>query len=261
MADGFFWYELMTPDRDAARDFYTGVVGWTAAAQSAPDASGGQYVVLSAGNRGIGGILRLNDEMEAGGARPGWVGYIHAGDVDARVELIVAAGGTKLMGPVEIQGAGYLAMVADPGGAAFYVMNPKPTPGMEPSPMPPAGTPGTIGWRELYSSLGDKGAFDFYSAQFGWETMHEMDMGAMGTYRIFGADGEQWGGMMRKPEAMPQSSWGFYVNVDGIDAAVERLTAAGGTVANGPHQVPTGSWIVQAIDPQGAHFALTAPTR
>ena len=121
--------------------------------------------------------------------------------------------------------------------------------------------PGKFSWHELYSSLGDKAAFDFYSGQFGWETMTEMDMGPMGTYRIFGKDGVQIGGMMNKPDNIPVSAWGFYFNVDGIDAAVERITANGGQVLMGPHEVPGGSWIVQAIDPQGANFALVSRTR
>jgi predicted enzyme related to lactoylglutathione lyase len=34
------------------------------------------------------------------------------------------------------------------------------------------------------------------------------------------------------------------------------VKTAGGTVLNGPMEVPDGSWIVQAADPQGANFAL-----
>jgi predicted enzyme related to lactoylglutathione lyase len=44
-----------------------------------------------------------------------------------------------------------------------------------------------------------------------------------------------------------------------IDAATARLTTGGGTVLQGPMEVPCGSWIVQARDPQGAVFALTGP--
>ena len=86
-------------------------------------------------------------------------------------------------------------------------------------------------------------------------------MGPMGKYRIFGADGVQMGGMMDKPENIPVSAWGFYINVDGIDAAAERIKANGGQVLMGPHEVPGGSWIVQAMDPQGAAFALVSTTR
>ncbi len=67
--------------------------------------------------------------------------------------------------------------------------------------------------------------------------------------------------MMDKPAEAPAASWAFYVNVDGIDAAVERINANRGRVLMGPHEVPGGSWIVQAVDPQGAPFALVAPRR
>ena len=161
------------------------------------------------------------------------------------------------MGPDDIPDVGRFAMVADPGGAPFYVHDAAAARGRAAAGSTRQ-TPGLVSWHELYSSLGDKAAFDFYSGQFGWETMHEMDMGPMGTYRIFGADGVQMGGMMNKPDNMPASAWGFYVNVDGIDAAVERVKANGGQVLMGPHEVPGGSWIVQAVDPQGANFALVS---
>jgi hypothetical protein len=44
--------------------------------------------------------------------------------------------------------------------------------------------------------------------------------------------------------------------VDSVKAAAERLTAAGGTITNGPMEVPGGDHVVQARDPQGAHFSL-----
>jgi predicted enzyme related to lactoylglutathione lyase len=37
---------------------------------------------------------------------------------------------------------------------------------------------------------------------------------------------------------------------------MERLKAGGGSVINGPMEVPGGNWIVQGIDPQGAMFSL-----
>ena len=46
-----------------------------------------------------------------------------------------------------------------------------------------------------------------------------------------------------------------------LDAAVDRVNAGGGKIMNGPMEVPGGSWIVQAMDPQGAFFCLVAPKR
>lgn len=63
--------------------------------------------------------------------------------------------------------------------------------------------------------------------------------------------------MMNKMEVFPQPFWLYYFNVDDIDAAAARVTAAGGQVLMGPHEVPGGSWILQALDPQGGMFALT----
>jgi uncharacterized protein len=258
MADKFFWYELMTSDQDAALAFYAAVVGWTPTDQPNPGADF-RYTILNVGDRGVGGVLQIGPEMQSGGARPGWLGYIHVDDADAAAKSVAEAGGRVLMEPRDIPDIGRFAMVADPGGAPFYVMAPLPRGDAPPAPDPQ--TPGLISWHELYSSLGDKAAFDFYSGQFGWETMHEMDMGPMGTYRIFGADGVQMGGMMNKPESLPSSVWGFYINVEAIDAAAERVRTNGGEVLMGPHEVPGGSWIVQCRDPQGASFNLVSMGR
>ena len=103
-------------------------------------------------------------------------------------------------------------------------------------------------------------AFDFYAELFGWTKAEAMDMGAMGVYQIFAAGGAPIGGMMTKPPGVPVSFWNYYFQVDGIGAAMERLKAAGGTVINGPMEVPGGSWIVQGLDPQGAMFSLVSPS-
>jgi predicted enzyme related to lactoylglutathione lyase len=254
----FFWYELMTSDQDAAIAFYRQVVGWNAdQVVATPD--GQRYTILAAGDRPMGGVLEISEEMRTGGARPGWLGYVHVADTDLAASRIAAAGGTIHMPPTDIPDTGRFALVTDPGGAFFYVMTPLPR--SEESPPPDPDGVGLVSWRELYAGDGEKAAFAFYSGQFGWETMEEMDMGPMGTYRIFGAGGEQMGGMMDKPADMSAPVWGFYFNVDGIDAAVGRITAYGGQVLMDPHEVPGGGWIVQAVDPQDAKFALLSATR
>jgi predicted enzyme related to lactoylglutathione lyase len=258
MADTFIWYELMTSDLDSALDFYRAIVGWSTADEPNAAAAGVRYAILSAGERGIGGAIQLTDEMTAHGARPGWLGYIGVADTDAKAKAVADAGGKILMGPADIPNVGRFALVADPGGAPFHLMTPNPRPDVPPVP---EGTPGTVGWHELYAGGGEKAAFAFYSSQFGWETLTEMDMGPMGVYRIFGADGARLGGMMNKPEQLPTSVWGYYFHVDGIDAAAERVRANGGTVRTGPMEVPDESWIIQGSDPQGAAFSLVSRRR
>jgi uncharacterized protein len=88
-----------------------------------------------------------------------------------------------------------------------------------------------------------------------------MDMGAMGVYQLFATGGEAVGGMMTKMPDCPVPFWLYYFNVDAIDAAMERVTKAGGKVMTGPMEVPGGQWILQCTDPQGAMFAMVAPRR
>jgi predicted enzyme related to lactoylglutathione lyase len=252
----FIWYELTTSDQDAAEAFYRAVVGWKMSDAGQP---GMRYTILSAGGRGMGGLMALSAEAAAAGARPGWLGYIGVPDADGAAKRIVEAGGEIHRGTDDIPNVGRFAVVADPGGAVFMLLTPLPR--EDPPPMAEPMTPGLVSWHELYSSLGQEAAFGFYSGQFGWETSELMDMGPMGKYRIFGADGVQMGGMMDKPENVPASAWGFYFNVDGLDAAVDRIKTNSGQVLMGPHEVPGGSWIVQAVDPQGAAFALVSTTR
>ena len=74
----------------------------------------------------------------------------------------------------------------------------------------------------------------------------------------YGSIGWIWTGTRR---CTPAAAWAYYVNVDGADAAIERIKANRGQVLMGPEEVPGGSWIVQALDPQGANFALVSRTR
>ena len=252
----FIWYELMTTDQPAAEAFYRAVAGWEMADAGQP---GMRYTILSAGTRGVGGIMKLPAEACEAGAKPGWTGYIGVADTDAEARRIVESGGSIHRGPDDIPDVGRFAVVADPGGAVFQLLTPLPRE-QEPPPMDRKALR-QIGWHELYAGNGQERAFAFYDAHFGWSTLDLMDMGEMGKYRIFGADGVPFGGMMDKPADTPTSAWAFYVNVDGIDAAVERIKANRGQVLMGPHEVPGGTWIVQALDPQGANFALMSPTR
>jgi predicted enzyme related to lactoylglutathione lyase len=248
----FVWYELMTTDAAAAEIFYKRVVGWTA-----QDASQGdmKYTALLAGDAPVAGLMTLPKEACAAGAKPGWIGYVGVDDVDAMAGRVTKAGGAVHVPPTDIPNIGRFTMVADPQGAAFTLF--KPSAGMSRPAADPA-KPGIVGWHELLAIDGEK-AFGFYADLFGWTKAEAIDMGAMGRYQLFAAGGAPIGGMMTKPPGVPGPFWSYYFQVDGIGAAMERLKAAGGTVINGPMEVPGGSWIVQGLDPQGAMFSLVSP--
>jgi len=253
MQGSFFWYDLMTTDTRAAAKFYDDVVSWGTQDSGNPQM---EYTVFTLGARGVSGLMKLPEEMAKSGGRPAWLGYIFVDDVDAMAKRIPQEGGKLHRGPITVPGVIQFAAVSDPQGAGFLIA----TPLVKDAPPPFApGTPGTIGWHELYADDW-KSVFPFYEKLFDWTKAEVMDMGPMGTYQLFktGRDMAS-GGMMTKPPAVPMPYWGYYFNVDAIDTGVARVTAGGGKILNGPMEVPGPMWIVNCMDPQGATFSLVAP--
>jgi predicted enzyme related to lactoylglutathione lyase len=255
-AGDFVWHELRTTDTKAAAEFYTHVVGWKT--MSSGDPGGVPYTLLTVGDMSTAGMMKLSPEMEKGGMQPGWVGFVGVDDVDAYAKRVEQGGGKLHCEPQDIPTVGRFASVEDPQGANFLLF--KGSLNYAP-PRPAAGTPGTIGWNELSANDGES-AWPFYSGLFGWKQDSTMDMGPMGTYRIFNNGGAPVGAMMtRDSSKSPVPFWLYYFNVEDIDAAARRIGEKSGQICMGPHQVPGDLWIILATDPQGALFALVGPKK
>jgi hypothetical protein len=245
----FVWYELLTTDPDAAASFYGSVIGWQA---SDSGQAGMDYRQFSMDGVHVGGMMALPPGAAAMGMRPGWLGYIGVDDVDASVAKITAAGGTVHMPARDIPGVGRFAMLADPQGIVFYVMRGS----VEGTSTSFSSTDqGHCSWNELAAS-DPAAALDFYAVQFGWVKGAVMPMGEMGDYQFIQQGGVTIGAMMQCQADGPPPMWTFYFRVADIDAATERVRAAGGQILHGPSEVPGGEYIIVGADPQGAPFAL-----
>lgn len=247
----FVWYELMTTDAAAAQEFYSGLLGW-----SFEDSGqeGVDYRVFSAGETQIGGVLALTDDMTEGGARPAWLGYVRVDDVPATVEKVRAAGGGVMVEGQEVPGVGPFALLSDPQGAPFYVIDDRS--GQDSGAFAKyAPREGCCAWNELVTD--DPAAADrFYRDLFGWEKGEAMDMGEMGLYQMYNQGDYGLGAMMQRPEQMPVSAWAHYFRVPLIDPANDYVAANGGQVVNGPMEIPGGDYVLQGVDPQGAFFSI-----
>lgn len=250
----FAWYELMTSDPEAARNFYGKVIGWGHRDAGMP---GMAYGLLTVDGLPVGGLMALPAGACAAGAGPVWIGYVAVDDVDARAAEFAARGGTVHRPPQDIPGVGRFAVVADPQGATMALIT-------EPEEATAARLrfmqPGFGSWHELMAA-DHAAALEFYGGPLGWAKADAIDMGDMGTYQLYGPGGAVIGGMMDRPAGMSGPPWNYYFAVDDIDAAVDRVKAHGGAVRNGPMEVPGGAWIINATDPQGAAFSLVAPPR
>ena len=256
----FIWYELMTPDPDAAKTFYDAVVGWRIEPRPSGEMDYRMISLPGAGNAG--GVMRLSDEMRGQGARAGWLGYVGVNDVDTMVGAVEQHGGRTLMPAHDLPGVGRFAMIADPQGAPLYIMNPTPPPGQEDATNTvfSVDQPMHVRWNELATSDPDA-AILFYKRHFGWHQEGDMDMGSMGKYRFLQHGGVTVGAVMSKPTQMPVSRWSYYIGVDDIDRAVKAVTDGGGTILHGPQEIPGGEYSLNAIDPQQVMFGLVGPRR
>jgi hypothetical protein len=243
----FVWYELMTTDVAGARAFYTEVLGWDTREVSTLNPA---YTFFGSKDVEIGGLMPLPEEATRQGATPRWLGYIGVDDVDKLTSQIMRSGGTIYVSPTETN-IGRIAVVADPDMAALALINRVQSGQHDKGALEQMGR---VGWHELFTIDPNK-AFAFYQELFGWQNA-DSEIGAAHSYRLFSAGGEAVGGMFAKSEAESFSFWLYYFNVDDIDAAMQRVKAAGGRVFEGPIEVPGDTWVARCADPQGATFAL-----
>lgn len=116
-------------------------------------------------------------------------------------------------------------------------------------------------WYEL-STTDHAAAFKFYAHVLGW-TMAKSEF-ASEQYMIANAGDFNVGGLTTlPPEAsaagMPPG-WLMYLGVDDADAAVARITKAGGKLINPPMDIPGVGRFAVVADPHGAAFMIMKPS-
>jgi uncharacterized protein len=248
----FVWYVLMTTDIEAAKAFYTKVVGWSARDASAP---GMPYIVFAAAEAPVSAAMNL--PRKSLDERPVWIGYVNVNDVDATAERVKQLGGAVHAPPQDILNLSRFSVVADPQRATLALFKwLKSNQEQAADPQRPVGlrTRGHVGWHELHAADWEQ-AWAFYSDLFSWQKAG-VDALDTGPYQLFSAGGQMIGAMYTKAAMVPVPFWLYYFNVGDIEAAVKRVKAANGQILMGPVEAPGGNWIVQCADPQGAIFAL-----
>ena len=102
-----------------------------------------------------------------------------------------------------------------------------------------------VTWFEVAGKDGEK-LRKFYSSAFGWQMMTPPDM----DYGMVDASDSGIGGGV----GGAQDGGGhvtFYVEVDNVQAALDKIKGLGGNTIMGPEQVPNGPEIAMFSDPEG----------
>lgn len=119
-AGTFIWDELITDDVDAAKSFYSKVLGW-----KPTDVDMGQIGTYT--------LFKRNGDADAAGAMkrppgaegpPAWLTYLATDDVDASVQTAIELGAKAIMEGMDVPNIGRLAVIEDPTGAVVGLFKP-----------------------------------------------------------------------------------------------------------------------------------------
>lgn len=239
------WYELASAETGAAKTFYAALFGWTwADMPMGPDAI---YSIARAGAENTAGLMATVPGQPAG-----WAIYFAVTSCDATVAEAEGLGAKVLVPPTEIPGTGRFAVMLDPLGAGFSILQPLDGAAGGAFDQQKAGHGN---WNELHTS-DPKAALAFYGQIFGWTETRAVPMGPDLTYHVFAAGGLDIGGACKMGDC---PRWRPYFGIASVGDAVASVPAAGGQVLHGPDEVPGGAFTLQIKDAQGLELALVGP--
>lgn len=112
------WRELRTKDLPAALEFYSKLFGWQLAQSKVTEMDYKEIVVNGTASGGM--MAMVGDDW--GGAPSHWASYIAVDNADETAAKITENGGTVRVPPFDAPGVGRMAMVADPSGADFAII-------------------------------------------------------------------------------------------------------------------------------------------
>jgi uncharacterized protein len=239
------WVDLNTADIPAAIRFYSGTFGWDVF-QGGPEVGGYSRALLD--GRNVAGIGPNMSQPEAPSA---WATYFASRDADAAAARITSAGGTVLMGPMDVMDLGRMLIATDVAGATFGIWQ-----AMSHTGVQLANAPGAFTWSE-HMSRDFEGAKAFYAAVFGYE-YGDMSSDTF-SYATLLINGQQVvGGVGAFPagdEASQPPFWAVYFGTADTDKSVELAVSHGGRVVRPAADSPYGRMAVLA-DNQGAVFSM-----
>jgi predicted enzyme related to lactoylglutathione lyase len=244
------WVDLGTADIPKAISFYSGTFGWDVL-QGGPEVGGYSRALLDGRN-----VAGIGPNMTQPEAPPAWSTYLASSDAEAAAARITRAGGTVLMGPMDVMDLGRMLIATDVTGASFGIWQ-----AMKHTGVQLANEPGSFTWSE-HMSHDFEGAKAFYQAVFGYEYG---DMSTEGfSYATLLINGQQVvGGVGAFPagdDAGHVPFWAVYFGTSDTDKAVDLAVSHGGSVVRPATDSPYGRMAIMA-DNQGAVFSLiSTPT-
>lgn len=240
----FVWHDLMSTDPEAAKKFYTQLLGWKTTDEEAM----GTYTTISANGRGLGGIAKLDASH---GMSSHWSCYLNVESVDGAAERAVSLGGRICVPPTDIPNVGRFAVLQDPKGVLFSIYKDKEAGVVAGEGVPSAGT---FCWYELMTP-DPEALVPFYQALFGWRVETSQMTGE--TYWLCYSGDRQVCGMAKTQAGAPEAPhWLPFLAVEDLEASTNRAKGLGAQITVPPTDIPKIGRFSVLLDPTGAAVAL-----
>jgi predicted enzyme related to lactoylglutathione lyase len=241
----FVWFDLVTDDPAALRQFYAAVFGWQFRTVGKPPAS---YTLIENAGDSIGGMF-YHERPAGASASARWLSLISVPDPAQSIRYVEQHGGKVIAPLTKIAGRGTHALLRDPQGAVFGVL--KSASGDRPDT--PVET-GDFFWVDLLAADPAK-ATAFYGGLAGYETSDTEVSG--GVKRVMlSSGGYARAGIVPLPPPVKQPGWLPYVLVDDVAATLDKAAAAGGSVVVKPRADLLDGNLAVIADPRGGIFGI-----
>ena len=210
------WVDVMvetTEQREALMSFYSSLYGWT---WEVGGENMGYYSIAHSEGAPVMGL------GQGPGGHGAMVPYFLTDDISASAETAAELGATVFMGPMEVPGAGIMALVTDPTGAVHGL------------------------WQEgEFKGFDDPAAAAAYYTTLTGHTVIEPSPGM----RVLNV-GEQWFASVSENQVpeRPGAQWNSIYVVETLEAARDKIRKLGGTIVLEEMPVP-GSAICVFIEP------------
>lgn len=238
------WHDLVTPDLEVSKAFYSGLFGWTWRAPSS-----GKDVTYVVGEMTGVAMAGLAESSEDKGNPSQWITYFAVNDVHRSVKLATDSGAKVVVKPTTT-GSWHdeSALLTDPQGAAFALMKP----GVRPNDSVTALINGWL-WVELWTVNTDD-ARQFYAWLLGYNAKRVTVAGQ--DYTLFRRDTLPVAGLLEIPVKDVRPNWLPTIRVADVKATVARAVSLGGRVIMAPRDDVRNSTVAIIADPTGAALTL-----
>lgn len=236
------WHDLVTPDLEAAKRFYSALFGW-----SFRDVGNGYSVAYSRGEAVAGVFQRARPT----GARrqPLWLSFISVNDAGNAAHLAEQSGARILSGPKSHPNRGEQAVLSDPEGAMFGVLA-----SSSGDPADYLANPGEWIWSVVLVRDPDQEA-SFYQKVFDYEVFDISE----GTPLQVVLSSQDYARATVRPLAQTsrgRTRWLGFVRVDDVARAASKAQSLGARVLVEPRTDRHGGRLAVIADPAGAPVGL-----